>query len=204
MARALKATYSFCTLVCFSGKTFKVTHGDNLLGDQSCDQQQIISFSTDTKEESDGVEAVSKDGLKSKKRTVDIEVSSPPSHKTIDETDKGDDTKQRSNDTQGDLDTEHSTIGEGVKDVFSLVVLVDRDRDGSSGESLFSLGVSQFGDGEGSGDGHDTGRNEDLGIETETNVSNKNGSRDGSETTSHDLVDLGFGHVGNERSDQHG
>jgi hypothetical protein len=41
----------------------KETHGDDLLGNQSSDQQQIVSFSTDTQEESDRVEAVSKDGL---------------------------------------------------------------------------------------------------------------------------------------------
>jgi hypothetical protein len=62
--------------------------------------------------------------LKGKSGAVDVEVTSPPGEETVDQTDESNDTKQRSNDTQGNLDTEHGTVGESVKDVFGLVFLV--------------------------------------------------------------------------------
>lgn len=128
----------------------------------------------------------------------------PPSEKTVDQRDSSNDTKQRGNNGSTDLETEPGSVGEGVQGILSLVLVVVGDDDSSSGEGFLSLGISHLGDGQRGGDGHDAGRHQRLGIETETDISNQDGTGDGSETTSHNLMELGLGHVRNKRSDQHG
>ena len=142
--------------------------------------------------------------MQREERAVDVDVSSPPGQETVDESDEGDDTEQRADDTAGDLDTEHGTDGEGVQRVLQLFILVLRDDDVSSGERLLGLGVTELGDGQRRGDGHDARRDQHLGVQTETDVSDKDRSGDRGETASHDLVDLRLGHERDEWSDQHG
>lgn len=91
-----------------------------------------------------------------------------------------------------------------MQSVLSLVLVVIGDDDAASGKSLLGLGVSQLGDGQGGGDGHDAGGDQSLAVQTKTNVTDEDGTGNGGETTGHDLVDLGLGHVRDEGPDQHG
>lgn len=157
-----------------------------------------------TKQPSDRVEAVSEDGLQSQLGVVDVEVATPPGQETVDQADDSEDAKNRSNDGTGNLDTQESTVGESVQSVLSLFLGLLGNDDTTSGEGFLDLGVTQLRDGQRGGNGHDAGGNENLGVQAQQDVTSQNGTGDGSETASHDLVQLGLGHVRNEGADQHG
>lgn len=185
------------------------TYGDDLLGDELGDGENVAVTlirvgARDTEQEGDRVEEVAEDGLESESRFVDVDVSSEPGQNAVDEGDQGNDAEKRGDNGTGNLDSEPSTVGESVQGVLSLVLVVVGDDYATGREGLLGLGVAHLGDGQRSGDGHDARGNKSLTVETEANVTNKCRSRDGSETTGHDLVKLGLGHVRNERSHKHG
>ena len=155
------------------------THCNDFLSDQLRNQVDIVPFPTDTHKESDWVEEVAEYSLESEERTVDIDVSSPPRQECIDERDKSDDAQKRSDDGKGDLNTKSRSFRERVQGIFGFVFSVRRDGDGSGCERFLDFGVTEFGYGERGGDGHDTGRNEDFGVETESYVTDQDGSGDG-------------------------
>lgn len=107
-----------------SDETTCQTHRDDLLSDQPSNKENIVSFPAHTHQEGDWVKGVSEDGLKSEERRVDIEVSTPPGHQSVDQADQCDDAQKRGDDTPGDLNTELSSLGKGVKSVLRLVLLV--------------------------------------------------------------------------------
>lgn len=179
------------------------TYGDDLLGNELGNLEDI-AISRNTKQESNRVKAIRQDGLESKSGIVDVDVVTPPGEESIDETNGGENAEKRSNDGTTNLDTEPSTVGKSVQGVFSLVLVIVGNDDAASGERLLGLGVTQLGDGKGRRNGHDAGGNKSLGVQTETNVADKHGTRNGSKTTSQDLVKLGVGHVGDKGTDQHG
>jgi hypothetical protein len=90
-----------------------------------------------------------------------------------------------------------------VEGVGGLVLIIVRNDDTSSGKRLFGLGVTQLGQSEGSRNTHHTGGDERLRVQSHADVSNQDGTSDGSETRAHDLVKLGHGEMSDERLDQH-
>lgn len=180
------------------------TYGDDLLRDEPGDSEEITALARNTEQESNGEEEVAKDGLERELGVVDVEVTSPPGEQTVDETNKGDDTEEGGDDAASNLETKPCTVGESVESVLSLVLVIVRDDNTTSSQRLVGLGVSKLGHGQRGGDGHDARGDKHLSVKTETDVANQDGTRDGCETASHDLVNLGLGHVWHERTDQHG
>jgi hypothetical protein len=178
--------------------------GNDLLRDQSGNLEEVAVLTRDTEQECDGVEQVAEDGLEGELRVVDVKVTSPPSHQTVDEADGGKDTEDGGDDAASDLQTEPGAVGEGVQGILSLVLVIVGNDDASGRQGLFGLGVSKLGHGKGSRDRHDARRDENLGVQAKANVTDQDGPRDGSETAGHDLVELSLGHVRHERADQHG
>lgn len=178
------------------------TYGDDLLGNKLGNLEDI-AISRNTKQESNRVKDIGQDGLESKFGVVDVDVVTPPGEKSVDETDGGENAEKRGDNGTTNLDTEPSTVGKSVQGVFSLVLVIVGNDDTTSGEGLLGLGVTQLGDGKGCRNRHDAGGNKSLGVQTETNVANKHGTRNGSKTASQDLVKLGVGHVGDKGTDQH-
>ena len=185
----------------------ETTHGDDLFRNKLCHLQDIITLPADAEQERDRVENVRKDGLQCELGPAvrsDVEVSAPPRQQAIGERDERDDTQQRGDDGTGNTETEHGTVGKGVQGILGPFLLVFRHDDLSGSEGFFDFRVPKFGNGEGSGNRHDTRRDERFGIETETNVPDEHGAGNGGEPARHDLMDLGLGHVRYERPDEHG
>lgn len=179
------------------------TYGDDLLGNKLGNLEDI-AISRNTKQESNWVKDIGQDGLESEFGIVDVDVMTPPSEKSVDETDGGKNAEKRGDNGTTNLDTEPSTVGKSVQGVFSLVLIIVGNDDATSGEGLLGLGITQLGDGKGCRNRHDAGGNKSLGVQTKTNVANKHGTRNSSKTASQDLVKLGVGHVGDKGTDQHG
>lgn len=156
-----------------------------------------------TQKEGDWVADVSEDELKGQSWIVDVEESSPPAEETVDQTDESNNAKKSSNDHTGNLDTEPSTVGESVKCVGGFVFVIIWDNDTSGGDGLFFFGISKFADCERSWNRHDARRDERLRVQTKTNVCDKDGTSNCSETAAHDLVKLGQSQMWDEWSDQH-
>lgn len=182
----------------------KETYGDDLLRDQARDAEKLVLVLGNTKQKCDGEQNISQNGLQSQLGVVDVQVVTPPGKKTIDEANNGNDAKQGSDNGATNLDAEPSAVSESVQKVLRLVLVIIRDHDTASSKSLFRLRVAQLGDCERGRDGHDAGRHERFLVQTETNIADKNGTRNGSETTGENLMYLGISHVCDKRSNQHG
>lgn len=98
----------------------------------------------------------------------------PPGQESIDKGNKGDDAEQRGNDGSTNLDTKPSTIGKSVKGILSLVLVIVGDNNATSSKGLLSLGISQLGNGQRGGDGHDAGRHQGLSIQSQRDVTDEN------------------------------
>lgn len=179
--------------------------GDDLDTNETTDEEQVLALARYTEQESNGVEDVSEDELKGEVvLAVEVDVAAPPGEETVNQTQESNNTQECANDHTGDLKTKPSAVGEGVKSVGSLVLIVIGNDDASSGEGLLRFGVAEFGQSKRSWDTHDTGGDESLGVQSHSDVGNEDRTSNGSETRAHDLVELGHGQVGNERLDQHG
>jgi len=153
--------------------------GDDLLGNETGDGEDISCGvgsvgAGNTEEERDGEEKVSENQLESKIVVAgEVDVASDPGKDTVDESDKGDDAEKRGNDGTSDLDTQPSTVGESVKSVLGLVLVIIGNDNATSCEGLLGLGVSHLGNGQRGRDGHDTRGHKSLTVKTETNVPDK-------------------------------
>jgi hypothetical protein len=163
---------------------FCFTHRDDLFRNEPRNEQEVVALPADTEQEGDGVEGVPKDGLQREQRAVDVEVPAPPRQEPVDQPDERDDTQNRPDDGERDLDAQLRAVGKRVQRILRLV---HGHRHLARAKRFLGFGVAQFRDGERGGDRHDATRHQDLGIETQADVSHQNGTADRGEATSHDL-----------------
>lgn len=128
----------------------------------------------------------------------------PPGEKAVDKVDETENAEQSCSNHTGNLETEPSTVGEGVNNVGRLVLIVVWDDNTAVGESLLGLGIAKLGHGQRGGNRHDTGRDESLAVDAHTDICDQDGASNGCETRGHDLMDFGASKMGDERLDQHG
>ena len=179
--------------------------GDDLDTDETTDKEEVLAFTRDTEQEGHRVEDVAEDEFQSEiVLSVQVDVTAPPGEKTVDHVQKRNDTQEGGDDHTGDLETEPCAVGESVKSVGGLVLIVIGDDNASSSEGLLLLGVPELAESEGSRDTHDAGRDQSLGVQSHRYIRHQHTTSDGSETRAHDLMQLGHGKMGHKRPDQHG
>lgn len=125
---------------------------DDLVSEKAGYTNEIVTsvgtVAADTEEPGNWVENVSQDELQSKVVVaVQVEVAAPPGEEGVDESDERNNAQESCDNHAGNLDTEPSTVRERVKHVGGLVLIIIRDNDTASSESLLFLRVSQLGHG---------------------------------------------------------
>lgn len=147
-----------------------------------------------------GVEAVSDEALDGD--TSDTKEDKEPVDDIVGAGQEGDETDQDSRDDNAELHTKNGAVGEGVdKGIFGLGTLKGDVL--AAGKRNLLLGVAHLGGDNGAGDGHNAAGDQVGRRGTEANETQIDRSRNGGESRSKNLVNLGVGGMLEVRTDQH-
>lgn len=95
---------------------------DNLDTNELADWSEILS--RDSEEESNWIADVTENELKGESWVLDVEISTPPAEKAVDQANKGDDAKKSCNNHARNLDTKPGAIGESVESIRGSMLFV--------------------------------------------------------------------------------
>jgi len=185
----------------------KVGEGDELVDDgagaeEVADDVAVVPGDADepgdrrAHDAEDGVERVGKGDV-----AVRPEEVGDAEHDGVGEADESQEADEHDGYVEGERAAVDGAAGDGGDEVVVLVLFVRRHGDSAGGGGDFGLGHKHLRYEDGSGSGHDDGREEVLGVDAEADVGRHDAAGDVGHAGGHDGHELGVGGAGEEGAD---